>query len=371
MPETGSTSASELPDWAHLPELVLHLISTKLKSFTDHVRFRAVCSSWRASSRKPCQLPWLMINDNRTKKKGFGLFYDLWESKMHKLYFSETTHMACLASCQGWLLLTASGGQEVLLLNPLTRGRIQLPPFNAGFKRHHVRQMTFSTDLTDPNCLIMVLYYGMNMIHFCRVGEPCWTEVVGSGDGFANIYDATYYDGRFYLLCPEGYMEIVESKKPEQRIVHCFEPKLKYVRKFFLQENSGVYVIALCPIIYEDEVDSAANDTKEDTMKILKWKIELYQDKFQEQSLKLKQITDTNNMALFCDSNGFYLAVCSDDWDLADYVGGNYIHVRGPLTEPCYRIYSTKLDNGKSQVVYDIDADRHIKSLTWFQPSCV
>ncbi|KAJ4797021.1 F-box protein (DUF295) [Rhynchospora pubera] len=378
-----STSTSELPDWSRLPELAVHLISTKVKSILDYVRFRAVCSSWRSGSppkpsHLPPQLPWLMINDVTTVEEGIGLFYDLWESKMRKLHLPEIVGMWCLASCHGWLLLTPTGGQEVFLLNPLTRARVPLPPFNTDFKYLYddcdapfyyflslsVNKMTFSTDLTDPNCLIMVFHLGMTMIQICRVGEPCWTDVTGGPlHRFKTIQDATYYNGRLYLLYHEA-MEIVDSNKPEERIVvYNFEPGLQNFRKRFLEGKSGVYVV----IIEEDEVYSAAHNTKYGIKKTRKPKMELYQ--FQEQSLKLNQISDTNNTAIFCGWGNFFPTVCSYDLDLVDYVGGNYIDVHGSWAESNYHICSTKMDSGKSKVVCDLDAEHFIHSLIWFQPS--
>ncbi|KAJ4820809.1 F-box protein (DUF295) [Rhynchospora pubera] len=376
------TWTSELPDWSHLPELAVHLISRKVKSIVDYVRFRAVCSSWRSASppkpsHLPPQLPWLMIHDITTIKEGITLFYDLWESKMHKLHLPEIVNMWCLASCHGWLLLTTTSGQEVFLLNPLTRARIQLPPFNTEFKyldndrdapfydciHLSVNKLTFSTDLTDPNCLIMVFYQKMIMIQICRVGEPRWTVVTsGPLHSYEIIQDATYYNGRLYLLYDEA-MQIVDLNKPEERIVCTLDPKLQNFRMRFLEGKSGVYVVITHSSIEEDEVDSAAHNTKYDIKKTRKPKMELYQ--FQEQSLKLKQITDTNNTAIFCGWRDFFLAVCSYDWDSVDYVGGNYIDAPGSN----YHICSTKMDSGKSEVLCDLDAGHFIESLMWFQPS--
>ncbi|KAJ4768104.1 F-box family protein [Rhynchospora pubera] len=381
-----STSTSELPDLSHLPGLAVHLISTKVKSIVDYVRFRAVCSSWRsASPPKPChlppQLPWLMIIEEKTMKEGMGLFYDLWESKMRKIHLPEIAHMWCLASCRGWLLLAATGGQEVLLLNPLTQARIQLPPFNTEFKyldddtrnpfydclRLSVNKVTFSTDLTDPNCLIIVFHQGMRMIQICRVGEPCWTDVTGGPSyRFQKIHDATYYNGRLYLLYRKTMVNI-DLNKPEESIVSYYEPEIKNFRKHFLEGKSEVYVVVAHPSIEEDEVDSAARNIKYGTKETRKPKMELYQ--FQEQSLKLNQISDTNNTAMFCGWGDFFLAVCCDEWDLVDCVGGKYIDVRGSWVQSNCHICSTKLGSGKSEVLCYLDAGLFIESLIWFQPS--
>ncbi|KAJ4777844.1 F-box family protein [Rhynchospora pubera] len=143
---SGSRSKSAFSDWSHLPPDIVQLISEKFKSITDYLRFRAVCSPWRSASlprprHLPPQLPWLMLTHKPYKKQkgqrhnGVYLFYDLERSKLREVHLPETTGMVCCASYQGWLLLLASKGREVLLLNPITRARIQLPPFTALVKR--------------------------------------------------------------------------------------------------------------------------------------------------------------------------------------------------------------------------------------------
>ncbi|KAJ4772449.1 F-box family protein [Rhynchospora pubera] len=264
-------SAFAYPDWSHLPQLVVQLISEKVKSIIDYVRFRAVCHPWRSASlSKPChlppQLPWLIKPQwyfYGKKDDGIRLFYDLWESKIHKIHLPETNDMNCYASYRGWLLIAATGGRsrKVFLINPLTRSRIDLPPF-----------------ITQ-------------VILCCRVGDPCWTQVDVCFNSLGDLIDVTYYNGRFYLLYKKA-MEIIESNKPKERIVYNFEPKIEAIYKHLLEGKSGVYIIA-------------SNFFKYD----------LYQ--FQEKSLKLKQIKDTSNITFFLDLH-LSLALCSDVWNSLD-----------------------------------------------------
>ncbi|KAJ3686997.1 hypothetical protein LUZ61_016161 [Rhynchospora tenuis] len=241
-------SASEFRDWAHLlPVEIVQVISNKVKSITDYVRFRAVCSPWRSASlpkpsHLPPQLPWLMIPfspwDSRTDD-GIRLFFDIFESKMRKLHLPETIGLLCSASYRGWLLLVATKGAEVFLLNPLTRARVNLPSFTTPVR--HIRsdssapdydaswvfepfsrnfaitRVTFSSDLTDPNCLIMVFVEICRGIFCCRVGDLCWT-VVNILPSEATTGDAAYYNGCFYLLS-KGVMYITEFAKPENSLV--------------------------------------------------------------------------------------------------------------------------------------------------------
>ncbi|KAJ4790568.1 F-box family protein [Rhynchospora pubera] len=351
----GEASAPAFPDWAHLPFDIVHVISTKVKSITDFVRFRAVCSPWRSATlakprHLPPQLPWLMLprrsRDKLDDDDGVRLFYDLWESKTRKLHLPETIGMVCCSSYRGWFLLVGTEGKEVFLLNPLTKARFQLPPIGTparhlGGKWDHPRydhswhdpylgtfaigKVIFSSDLTDPNCLITVVPQNCRGFLCCRVGDPTWTRIYDRLNCFS---DVTFYNGWFYLLY-QGAMEVIELNKPEKRILHYLDTALD-VSSMFLEGKSGVYVVADRFFEEEDEDEEDDDDDDDDDeeeeeeeeeglriKKTLKKNFELYQ--LQERPFKLNQVTDTRNTSIFCGNEvSPYLAVCSDDWDSLD-----------------------------------------------------
>ncbi|XP_078162770.1 F-box protein SKIP23-like [Carex rostrata] len=408
-------------DWAHLPTVAVQLISEKVKSITDFVRFRAVCLPWRSASlpqphHLPPQLSWLMIPyypdpEHNRKDDGIRLFYDLWQSKMHKLHLPETSGKMCCASYRGWLVLVATQGTEVFLLNPLTRARIHLPPFTTPVKvfgvdkedcqfeasywfepyigNFVISKLSFSTNLTDPNCLIMVFLQRTSRTFFCRVGDTCWTMVNMQPREIrtAAFADATYHDGRFYLLSHEGVLRVYHLNDPGRRLVCSFPQELQSVTKILLEGKSGVYMVVVHQTESEDrgeeevaqeDQDDLSDETKEGTEEGPKQKIELYQ--FLEQSLGIRQITDTSNTTIFYGDNHHCLAVCSDDWDLLRG-GCMYMeYVCAPSAskdkgEACYGIYFTKLDDGKSKlVVHDLGESPRLwptAPAMWFQPSFV
>ena len=61
-------------------------------------------------------------NDDTTR-----LFYDLSDSKIHKLDLPKTRGVSICGSSHGWLVLQK--GQVMSLLNPITDTTIPLPPF--------------------------------------------------------------------------------------------------------------------------------------------------------------------------------------------------------------------------------------------------
>ncbi|KAJ3706860.1 hypothetical protein LUZ61_010565 [Rhynchospora tenuis] len=367
-------SRTESPDWSYLPTVVIHLISQKVKSIVDYVRFRAVCSPWRSASlpkptHLPPQLPWLMISyDSNPEDDGMRLFYDLCQSKMHKLHLPEISGKKCHASCNGWLVVVAPLGKEVFLLNPLTRARIQLPPFTAPvkvfgvgkdshFEGHHwfhlsandffITKLSFSTDLTDPNCLIMVFFLKAHRIMFCRVGDPCWTIF----EIRCPAIDATYHNGWFYLLSLDGIVRGYNLNNPQKKIIS-YDPEFNSVTKLFLEGKSGLYVVAFHGL---DEQEGEEEQTHEldNTEKGTKNEIELYL--LDEVLFGLKEIIDTGNTTIFYKHDYHCLAVCSDDWDSLD---GGCIYFEDVCVSPelkekgdeCYGIYFAKLGDGRSEL---------------------
>ncbi|KAJ4745352.1 F-box protein skip23 [Rhynchospora pubera] len=302
-------SLAEFRDWAHLPPEIIDLISEKAKYIVDHLRFRAVCSTWRSASlpnprHLPPQLPWLMLPYNGylwTTKNGTRFFYDVWESRMREIHLPETSGATCCASYRGWLLVVSYKGREISLLNPLTRSEIELPPFSTWFGSYMIgfgrSKMTFSADVTDPNCLITVFLEDNGVIS-CQVGDQSWKMYYPTTKGLA---DATCYNGRLYLLY-EGNMLIIECNKPQHKGVPepeskvILEPELAAVKKRFVEGKSGVYVVGLHP----------------------EGKFLLYQ--FQEQQMKLEKITtdSSDSTVIFYGDNYPCLALSSDDWDSLD-----------------------------------------------------
>ncbi|KAF3325290.1 F-box protein [Carex littledalei] len=122
----------------------------KIKSITDYVRFRAVCSPWRSASvakprHLPFQPPWLMYP---AYKNEIQLFYDLWQDKIHKIPLPETVGELCCASYRGWFMLVACDHTELFLLNPLTRARVELPLLQIRLKFSELARILFTIPLT-------------------------------------------------------------------------------------------------------------------------------------------------------------------------------------------------------------------------------
>ncbi|KAJ4746594.1 F-box only protein 7 [Rhynchospora pubera] len=321
------------------------------------------------------------------------LFYDLWQSKMHKLYLPETIGKMCCASCNGWLVVVAPVGKEVFLLNPLTRARIQLPPFGTPVKLFGVEQegshfgghqwfqlfaddflinkLSFSTDLTDPNNLIMLFFQKAHRIMFCRVGDLRWTLFkMQSRD-----IDATYHNGRFYSLSSDGIMRSYDLNNP-QKLLISYHPEFNFVTMFFLEEKSGLYIVVAHDLEEEEggEEEQYPVHGLDNTEKGTKNETELYL--LDEVLFGLKQIVDTGNTTIFYKDDYYCLAVCSNDWDS---LNGGYIYFEDVCVsseekgDKCFSIYFAKLGDDESEMgVHDLSEQLQVLPATtamWFQPS--
>ncbi|KAJ3706416.1 hypothetical protein LUZ61_010121 [Rhynchospora tenuis] len=379
---------SDFPLWTNLPAEIVQLISEKVKSISDYVRFRAVCSLWRSASHPkpqhlPPQIPWLMVvpRFQDENDEGILLFYDLWESKVHRLQLPDMIGVRCCASYGGWLFIIGADGREVFLLNPLTHARIRLPSLSSPVKslgadcdpdplrdfiapwfitcsKYWKSKIIFSANLTDSDCLIMLFLY-KKMVLCCRVGDPWWT-IIRNPDG-STPDDVTYYNGKFYFLyngVHEEAMIIIDSNKPKEMIACNFEPEKRDMRLCFLEGKSGIYLIGMKNYIPEEKEDE----------------YELYQ--FEELPMKLKKIIDTRNTTIF-NTDDFHLTVCSGDWNLLTdgsvcMVWYKYNTVPWRSWDSLYSIYSTKLDKEKMEFVRDLGKVPEILPsalIMWFQPS--
>ncbi|KAJ3697133.1 hypothetical protein LUZ61_000838 [Rhynchospora tenuis] len=308
----------------------------------------------------------------RKEDDGIRLFYDVWEGKMHKLHLPEVIQKRCCASYNGWMLVAAPEGTDVFLLNPLTRARIQLPPFTPTVRylgddwnapRHNTPylgglcysiKVMLSADLTSPECLITVSLTRCALF-CCKVGDPCWTRVNNPVE--IDPGDVTYHNGRFYLLYVESIV-IIDSNNPNEWFVYNFEPELRAFGSHlgsFLEGKYGVYMIC-------DYLSGG--------------KVELYQ--FQEQLLKLERVTDKSNITIFNVFGSHYLTVCSGDWDSlsgkSEYrVSWKAERVRKHEVRYQYRIFSVKLNEKEELVCYlhDVARDLAPEPLMWFQPNFV
>ncbi|KAF6159026.1 hypothetical protein GIB67_022181 [Kingdonia uniflora] len=133
--------ASMASEWSSLPFELLDIITKRIVVASDHLRFSAVCSSWRSVAVEnrchiPHQFPSLMIpgedpnnrilleyDDQEGDRGGYG-FVD----RGHRLPLPHNS--VCRVSSKGWLIY-ADDRLDMYLLNPFSGTINQLPSIKA------------------------------------------------------------------------------------------------------------------------------------------------------------------------------------------------------------------------------------------------
>ncbi|XP_020259854.1 uncharacterized protein LOC109836382 [Asparagus officinalis] len=120
--------------WGDLPREILDLFLEEL-SFGDHVRFGAVCKSWRSASRdKPHRLaikwPWLVFP--QLPLEDSLSIYSPMEAYIHQLNIIMSPGFECLGHSMGWLIIYHIA-EGYYILNPLNNQTLELPSLHRDF----------------------------------------------------------------------------------------------------------------------------------------------------------------------------------------------------------------------------------------------
>ncbi|CAL9047883.1 unnamed protein product [Musa banksii] len=221
------------PDWAALPPELLALVAERLRHSVDYVRFRSVCSRWRAAARRIPFPPLLALpfDPDAAALPFFDPSEIASSAAVHSLPLPEARHQALLGSSRGWLFLIDEAG-SVSLLNPFTRARFCLPPVTESLARasslsvskvrdrwvldhrngkhpvtlYHMRS-TFISEATlssspseGDECavIIVAVLASSTKLAFCRIGDREWTLFNTALHNF--VSSVAYCDGRFYAV---------------------------------------------------------------------------------------------------------------------------------------------------------------------------
>ncbi|XP_022975457.1 F-box protein SKIP23-like isoform X2 [Cucurbita maxima] len=232
-----------MADWTQLPPDLLQVISDNLNVYSDYLRFRVVCQSWRSSvpkipRRLPPQLPWLIIPLYHDSRCGLFNFSD---NKIHFLHLPEASlgRRRC-GSSHGWLVILDET-PTILLLNPLTRAKCRLPPLSTfpnvvsfdysrigreylirtptghiysrnlrQMRDTFVKKIVLSSSPSNQNdfSAVAILNHSGDLA-FCRSGGESWTFV---DDAPSDCEDIVYSDGLFYAVDKHGVISVMDLR---------------------------------------------------------------------------------------------------------------------------------------------------------------
>ncbi|GKV43189.1 hypothetical protein SLEP1_g50511 [Rubroshorea leprosula] len=253
-------------DWTQLPAELLESISKNLKIYADYVRFRAVCRNWRSAVPKipldlPPQLPWLVLPPTRSHLT-YRAIFDLSTDKLHHLSLPEySTNPAKRhrGSSEGWLVILDLS-PDIILLNPLSRAKVHLPPLSTfpkvtGFNYSHIsneyelqcpyrirynRSLQYMRDCfikkvvlssspsKDPNFVAMAIINETMDLAYCRSGSDSWS-IIEAAHSFSE--DVIYFQGLFYAVNIDGEIAVCD--------VSGASPQVSFIRTWPLLAVGG------------------------------------------------------------------------------------------------------------------------------------
>jgi len=229
------------PGWSSLPPEILEEISVRVRNFSDHVRFRSVCSSWRSAARPrrlPPRAPFLIMAPYELSN-GSGDLFCVSSQKLHHVDIPSAVSKQCNGSSRGWLFLRHNTS-SLSLLNPFTRAEIQLPTLhNIAF----ISKAVLSSDPSlDPESMaLLVLQY--NTLAFCRVGGDQWTITHDLEWSLQRIEDIMFYKGNIYVVRQNGRLAYCDLSHSTTLSVIPYIRILQGQKFYFVESCGGLYLV--------------------------------------------------------------------------------------------------------------------------------
>lgn len=200
--------------WSDLPIELLQLIVNRYLQFADHVRFGAVCKSWRSSvtsiqpNHRPNHLealkfPWLAVVSFHENCAGL---FSPFEDKFYKNDKLNALHHNILGSSRGWLVTCTH------LLNPFANKTVKLAiadSRHASKWRTMVERVALSPKPTGDLCTIAGIY-GLNKLVLFRPENSEW-QIVNHNHNHANLMAVLFMDGHLYCIDSKYGVMILEE----------------------------------------------------------------------------------------------------------------------------------------------------------------
>ncbi|XP_060181432.1 F-box protein At4g00893-like isoform X2 [Lycium barbarum] len=193
--------------WCDLPPELLREIANSLGLF-DLLAFRGVCKDWRSASftasapiesardTKPC----FLLHNDRDEKT---ILFNPTTNKNYNINIPELKEATCLASTQGWLLVSQKG--HVFFFCPFSRAKIVLPPLQES--EISPGAAVFTSPPSSIDCVTAIIYKKNDHVLELNVlerGVSSWMkyeyDLKLKQRNFGVVKGATSHDGCFYIM---------------------------------------------------------------------------------------------------------------------------------------------------------------------------
>ncbi|KAJ6840136.1 putative basic proline-rich protein-like [Iris pallida] len=233
-----SSSVEQSRSWSELPPELLASISTSLLTISDYVRFRSVCSSWRASASPsprhlPLQLPILLANHHH--------------HPLFSILSPSFSRHQILGSSSGYLALRSPSSSSLSLLNPVTLSQIHLPFLNTfPMSPFFIKKVVLSPPPPDSISVLALLGWSTSLALSLPGRRSSWTLLPGC----ANYHDALFFRGRFHVV--DGFRRVFVLDADAGRLSEAARvevarapPFLGRADKCYLVESAGDLLLVI------------------------------------------------------------------------------------------------------------------------------
>ncbi|XP_066393425.1 uncharacterized protein [Miscanthus floridulus] len=261
----GGEREEAAPDWASLHVELTQLISARVLAtggFLDYLRFRAVCSHWRAAAASPRGRAlldprfhprrWMLFPEGfgrfpgHRALGGHARFFDLSAAgPIVRVPLPELKDHCVLDSPDGLLLLQHDGDNAVRLLHPFTRDVAEFPDLeclthqlyemdyeltglwynfaswllNTARFLYQARKLSAAVNVTATGAVtVMLALHSIGRVAFASAGYAEWTI---SSWKMNQLDRALPYQGKLYVVNWEDGLTHVLQIDPPQLVPQC------------------------------------------------------------------------------------------------------------------------------------------------------
>uniref|UniRef100_A0ACD5ZTR0 Uncharacterized protein n=1 Tax=Avena sativa TaxID=4498 RepID=A0ACD5ZTR0_AVESA len=368
------------PDWSELPADILRSILELLQCL-DHLRVAAVCTAWRRASSEVCrisQTPCLLYCTEVAGPSAVGM-YSLSEQREYTITLSDPPMAGrfLIGSSHGWLV-TADEKSDLLLLNPITKEQMRLPPVTTmehikpimsgdgvleqyemsyyhglifpqveeptctyrldKYRESVYSKAVLSSDPSTGDCTVMLIHQPYWQLSFAKVGGQTWNWIATETD----YTDCIHHDGWFYAVNIEGTIDSFYLNGPS--IIH------KRIAYQMLMPPKMVVYIVQAP--WGDKLlisrrSRTLDDNTDATFEIMVYKVD-------PDNEKLINMTGIGDHVMFIGNNASLCLPVSDHPQLMS----NCVYFTDHAVQSLFGVKNNKRDMGiyhlESNIVTDI-----------------
>ncbi|GJN32809.1 hypothetical protein PR202_gb21340 [Eleusine coracana subsp. coracana] len=248
-------------DWTNLAARPAGPIADTLlaNDVADYIRFRAVCSAWRACANDPRvesvfdrryhPRRWIMLR-HAGSIRGRTCFLNVFTAEfVHVRLPDPRRHYILGPTAEGLVLLCRKGTLVVQLLNPLTGQLTDFPRANTLLSSDTSYYQIMDNELKNFQLLnaglaensMVALHYEFNRLAVAKPGDKNWIRL----DTSCGIISALPFEGRFYCATDKDIvvLQAMEGQQPELVMAASYELERDGQLFVYLAENHGKLIL--------------------------------------------------------------------------------------------------------------------------------